>query len=121
MVWVEAMSDKGWFLLRCGESVVWYDRTLTGHVAPTYWPVVTYPGTSTILAYFERVSSRDTELPAGAITEIRLRIYTHAAIGHRDRIMRPLVGWYYEVESDPERVHSIRGRTYYTAIIVKVT
>ena len=114
------MPDKGWFLLRCGESVEWYDRTLTGHVAPTYWPVVTYPATPIILAYFERVSSRDIDLPAGAITEIRLRIYTAAIIGHRDRILRPLIGWFYEVESDPEQVDTIRGRTYYTAIVVKV-
>ena len=115
------MPDKGWFLLRCGEKVEWYDRTLTGHVAPTYWPAVTYPAHPTILAYFERISSRDIDLPAGAITEIRLRIYTAASIGYLDRIQRPeTTGWYYDIETEPELVYSIRGRTYHTAIVVRV-
>jgi len=115
------MPDKGWFLLRCGENVEWYDRTLTGRPAPTYWPAVTYPATPIILAYFEPISARNTELPAGLITDIRLRMYTAAEIGHLDRIQRPeTTGWYYDIETQPEVVYSIRGRAYRTAIIVRV-
>ncbi len=115
------VPDKGWFLLRCGEKVEWYDRTLTGRPAPTYWPAVTYPNTPTILAYFEPITALNTDLPAGFITEIKLRIYTAASIGHRDRIRRPeTTGWYYDIETQPELVRSIRGRTYRTAIIVRV-
>ena len=116
------MPDKGWFLLRCGEQVEWYDRILTGRPVPPYWPVVTYSATPPIiLAYFEPISARNTELPAGLITDIRLRMFTHAAIGHRDRIMRPeTTGWFYDIETQPELVSSIRGRTYRTAIIVRV-
>ena len=115
------LSDKGRFLSRCGESVTWENRNLGARGGVTDWPAVTYPAHPTILAYFERISSRDIDLPAGAITEIRLRIYTSASIGYLDRIMRPeTTGWFYDIETEPELVYSIRGRMYYTAIIVRV-
>lgn len=111
------MSDKGRFLSRCGESVTWGNRALAGGADPTYWPPVTYVET-TILAYFEPISARNTDMPAGFITENRIKIYTVAVIGHRDRITRG--GIIYDVETDPDRIDTIRGLSYYTATLMKV-
>jgi len=78
---------------------------------------VTYVDT-TILAYFEPISARNTDLSAGFITENRIKIYTTAAIGHRDRTTRG--GVVYDVETDPDKIDTIRGASYYTATLVKV-
>ena len=115
---MRALSDKGRFLSRRGESVTWGARSLAGGPdAETNWPYVTYDDT-TILAYFEPISTRNTDLPAGFITENRLKIYTASVIGHRDRITRG--GIIYDVETDPDKIDAIRGASYYTAILVKV-
>jgi len=70
------------------------------------------------LAYFEPITARNTDMPAGFITENRIKIYTTAAIGHRDRIIRG--GVTYDVETDPDKIDTIRGTSYYTAVLVKV-
>ena len=115
MVW--ALSDKGRFLSRCGESVSWENRALGARDGVTDWPAVTYPATD-ILAYFEPISAENTDLPAGFITENKIKIYTTEVIGHRDRIIRG--GITYDVETDPDRIDTIRGMSYYTAVLVKV-
>lgn len=112
------MSDKGRFLSRCGESVTWDARSLAGGPdAETKWPYVAYTPT-TILAYFEPITSRNTDLPAGFISDNRIKIYTTEVIGHRDRITRGGVA--YDVETEPDKVDTIRGLSYYTATLVKV-
>ncbi len=111
------MSDKGNFLSRAGESVTWGNRDLTGRHATTKWPAVTFTDT-TILAYFEPISARNTDMPAGFITENRIKIYTTEVIGHRDRITRG--GIIYDIETDPDKIDTIRGVSYFTAILVKV-
>ena len=112
------MSDRGRFLSRCGESVTWGARVLTGTPDPTKWPAVTYTPT-TILAYFEAISARNVDENAGFITENRIKIYTTRAIGHRDRITRGVV--VFEVETDPDRIDTIRGLSFFTAMLVKVS
>jgi len=112
------VSDKGNFLSRYGESVTWGSRVLTGTPDPTKWPAVTYTNTS-ILAYFEPISARNVDESAGFITENRIKIYTTSAIGHRDRITRG--GIVFDVETDPDRIDTIRGLSYFSAILVKVS
>ena len=112
------MSDKGNFLSRCGESITWGNRALAvGRHATTKWQAVTFTD-KTILAYFEPISARNMDMPAGFITENRIKIYTTEVIGHRDRITRG--GVIYDIETDPDKVDTIRGTSYYTAILVKV-
>ena len=112
------VSDKGRFLDRCGESVTWGNRDLDARAGNPNWPPVTWPA-ETILAYFEPISARNTDMPAGFITENRIKIYTTEVIGHRDRITRR--GMVYEVETDPDKIDTIRGLSYYTAVLVRVT
>jgi len=111
------VSDKGRFLSRCGESVTWASRNYGARDGVTKWPALTNTNT-TILAYFEPISDRNTDMPAGFITENRIKIYTTSLIQHRDQIVRDLV--VYDVETDPIRISTIRGTRYFTAILVKV-
>jgi len=129
------MSSAASFISRMGEHATHLVRTLHARDPVTNQPAVTWDAVGDfdcgnfdcddfecadcISIMVKTTSSREMDLPAGRVTEERLRIYTMAEIAHQDRVLYH--GKTYEIETAPIEHYLSGSIRYRDATLVKVS
>ena len=112
------MATVSAFISALGESATWRSRALGARNAVTNWPAESFTDT-TIRVRVDEISTRESDLPSGRVTEKRMKLFTLSDVKAMDQITYK--NEVFEVESVTTPIYLLGNVSFRRVIIVKMT